>query len=59
MSEHKLDLLEIIVKSVAQLAATEDPEFGKEILVGFSDNTQVSIAFCASAAFGPVYSWST
>ena len=44
MSEQKLQFPEVIGKSVAELAVIEDPEFGKEVLVRFSDGTQLSIA---------------
>jgi hypothetical protein len=44
MLEQKLDFPEVVGKSIAELAVTEDPEFGKEVLVRFSDGTQLSIA---------------
>ena len=44
MSEQKLQFPEVVAKSVAELAVTEDLEFGKEVLVRFSDGTQLSIA---------------
>ena len=44
MSEQKLHFPEVVGKLVAELAVTEDPEFGKEVLVRFSDGTQLSIA---------------
>ena len=44
MSEQKLQFPEVVGKSVAELAVTEDPEFGREVLVRFSDGTQLSIA---------------
>ena len=43
MSEQKLHFPEVVGKFVADLAVTENPEFGKEVLVKFSDRTQLSI----------------
>jgi hypothetical protein len=34
----------VVGKLVAELFVVEDPEFGKEVLVRFSDGTQLSIA---------------
>ena len=44
MTEAKLEFPEVIGKQVADLFVVEDPEFGKEVLVRFSDGTQLSIA---------------
>ena len=44
MSESKLEFPEVVGKLVAELSVIEDPEFGKELLVRFSDGTQLSIA---------------
>ncbi len=44
MTEAKLEFPEVIGKQVAELFVVEDPEFGKEVLVRFSDGTQLSIA---------------
>ena len=44
MSESKLEFSEVVGKSVAELSVLGDPEFGREILVRFSDGTQLSIA---------------
>ena len=44
MTEAKLEFPEVIGKVVAELFVVEDPEFGKEVLVRFSDDTQLSIA---------------
>jgi len=45
MTEAKLEFPEIVGKVVVELSVVEDPEFGKEVLVRFSDGTQLSIAF--------------
>ena len=39
MTEAKLDFPEVVGKLVAELFVVEDPEFGKEVLVRFSDGT--------------------
>ena len=44
MSESKLEFPEVVGKLVAELSVSEDPEFGKEVLVRFADGTQLSIA---------------
>ena len=44
MSESKLEFPEVVGKSVAEVSVLDDPEFGKEVLVRFSDGTQLSIA---------------
>ena len=44
MSESKLEFPEVVGKSVAEVSVLEDPEFGREVLVRFSDGTQLSIA---------------
>jgi hypothetical protein len=49
MTEAKLDFPEVVGKLVAELFVVEDPEFGKEVLVRFSDGTQLSIAVGVSA----------
>jgi len=44
MTEAKLEFPEVVGKLVAELSVLEDPEFGKEVLVRFTDGTQLSIA---------------
>ncbi|AXC10013.1 hypothetical protein ACPOL_0646 [Acidisarcina polymorpha] len=44
MSESKLEFPEVVGKSVAEVSVLDDPEFGKEVLIRFSDGTQLSIA---------------
>ena len=44
MSESKLEFPEVVGKSVAEVSVLDDPEFGKEVLLRFSDGTQLSIA---------------
>ena len=44
MAEAKLEFLEVAGKSVAELSVYEDDEYGKEVLVRFTDGTQLSIA---------------
>ena len=44
MTESKLKFPEVVGKSVAEVSVLDDPEFGKEILLRFSDGTQLSIA---------------
>ena len=44
MSESKLEFPEVVGKQVVELFVVEDPEFGQEVLVRFSDGTQLSIA---------------
>ena len=45
MPELKLQFPEVAGKLVAELAVYEDAELGKEVLVRFTDGTQISIAF--------------
>ena len=44
MSNPKLEFPEVVGKYVAELSVSEDAEFGKEVLVRFTDGTQLSIA---------------
>jgi hypothetical protein len=44
MSDLKLEFPEVVGKSVAEVSVLDDPEFGKEVLMRFSDGTQLSIA---------------
>ena len=44
MTEGKLEFPEVVGKLVAELSVVKDPEFGREVLVRFSDGTQLSIA---------------
>ena len=44
MSDPKLEFPEVVGKFVAELSVYEDTEFGKEVLVRFTDGTQLSIA---------------
>jgi hypothetical protein len=44
MSDPKLEFPEVVGKFVAELSVYEDAEFGKEVLVRFTDGTQLSIA---------------
>jgi hypothetical protein len=44
MTEAKLEFPEVTGKLVAELTVYEDAEFGKEVLVRFTDGTQLSIA---------------
>ena len=44
MLESKLEFPEVAGKLVAELSVHEDAEFGKEVLVRFTDGTQLSIA---------------
>ena len=44
MSDPKLAFPEVVGKFVAELSVYEDAEFGKEVLVRFTDGTQLSIA---------------
>ncbi|SFS15504.1 hypothetical protein SAMN05421771_2722 [Granulicella pectinivorans] len=44
MSESKMLFPEGVGKSVAEVSVLDDPEFGKEVLLRFSDGTQLSIA---------------
>jgi len=44
MAESKIEFPEVVGKSVAELFVVEDPDFGREVLIRFSDGTQLSIA---------------
>jgi hypothetical protein len=44
MSESKVEFPEVVGKSLAEVSILDDPEFGKEVLLRFSDGTQLSIA---------------
>ena len=44
MSDPKLEFPEVVGKFVAELSVYEDAEFRKEVLVRFTDGTQLSIA---------------
>ena len=44
MSEPRIDFPEVAGKLVVELFVQEDPEFGREVLMRFSDGTQLSIA---------------
>jgi hypothetical protein len=44
MSEARIDFPEVAGKQVVELFVQEDPEFGREVLMRFSDGTQLSIA---------------
>ncbi len=44
MSDPKLEFPEVVGKFVAELSVYEDAESGKEVLVRFTDGTQLSIA---------------
>jgi hypothetical protein len=44
MSDPKLEFPEVVGKFVAELSIYEDGESGKEVLVRFTDGTQLSIA---------------
>ena len=44
MPDSKLEFPEVVGKSVAEVSVLDDPEFGKEVLLRFSDGTQLSIA---------------
>lgn len=43
MSESKLEFPEVVGKSVAEVSVLDDAEFGKEVLIRFTDRTQLSI----------------
>jgi hypothetical protein len=49
MCETKLEFPEVVGKLVNELSVVEDADFGKEVLVRFSDGTQLSIAVGVSA----------
>jgi hypothetical protein len=44
MSEPRIDFPEVVGKQVTELFVHDDVEFGREILVRFTDGTQLSIA---------------
>jgi hypothetical protein len=44
MSDSKLEFPEVAGKLVAEISVFNDAQFGKEVLVRFSDGTQLSIA---------------
>ena len=44
MAEPKIEFPEVAGKIVTELFVVEDPDFGQEVLVRFSDGTQLSIA---------------
>ena len=44
MESARVDFPEVVGKSVAELTVLDDPEFGREILVRFTDATQLSIS---------------
>jgi hypothetical protein len=44
MAEPKIEFPEVVGKIVTELFVVEDPDFGQEVLVRFSDGTQLSIA---------------
>jgi hypothetical protein len=44
MCETKVEFPEVVGKLVNELSVVEDADFGKEVLVRFSDGTQLSIA---------------
>ena len=44
MSNPRLEFPEVVGKFVAELSVYEDAESGKEVLVRFTDGTQLSIA---------------
>jgi hypothetical protein len=44
MLERRIDFPEVAGKCVRELSVQEDSEFGQEVLVRFSDGTQLSIA---------------
>jgi hypothetical protein len=44
MAEPRIKFPEVVGKTVTELFVVEDPDFGQEVLVRFSDGTQLSIA---------------
>ena len=44
MDNLALDFPEVVGKSIAALSVYDDPLFGREVLVRFTDGTQLSIA---------------
>ena len=43
MEQARIDFPEVVGKSVAELSVLDDPVFGREVLVRFTDDTQLSI----------------
>jgi hypothetical protein len=43
MEKPKLEFREAIGKSVAELSVYDDPLYGREVLVRFTDGTQISV----------------
>jgi len=39
-----MEFPEVVGKALAELSVLDDPEYGRELLVRFSDGTQLSIA---------------
>jgi hypothetical protein len=44
MPESKLEFPKVVGKSVVEISVLDDPEFGKKVLLRFSDGTQLAIA---------------
>ena len=44
MDERRMDFPEVAGKTLAELSIVEDIEFGREVLLRFTDDTQLSIA---------------
>jgi hypothetical protein len=44
MDNRALDFPEVVGKSIVALSVYDDPVFGREVLVRFTDGTQLSIA---------------
>ncbi len=43
MDDSKITFPEVVGKSIADLSVYDDPEYGREVLLQFSDGTQLSI----------------
>ena len=43
MEESRMDFPEVVGKTVAELSVYDDPAYGREVLVHFTDETQLSI----------------
>ena len=43
MEQERIDFPEVAGKTVAQLSVYDDPAYGREVLVHFTDDTQLSI----------------
>jgi hypothetical protein len=43
MEQPRIDFPEVTGKSVAELSVLDDPVYGREVLVRFTDDTQLSI----------------